>query len=212
MTTKEHWDKIYISREANQLGWYEEVPAPSLQLISKCQVAKNEPALVVGAGVSSLIDCLVEQGHQNVIATDISEAALAKLRQRLGNEKASRVQWIVDDLTHPTHLFNLRDIAVWHDRAVLHFLLGQTEQQSYRATLKRLLKKGGYAIIAAFSLDGAKRCSGLDLRNYNHEMLAEFLGKEFKLLEHFDYTHPTPSGEARPYTYTLFQRSQAETL
>ena len=75
------------------------------------------------------------------------------------------------------------------------------------STLKKVIKKGGYVIIAAFSLEGAKKCSGLDVKNYDQNMLVKFLGEDFNLLEYFDYTHYMPSSEPRPYIYTLFQKN-----
>jgi ubiquinone/menaquinone biosynthesis C-methylase UbiE len=203
---KEHWNKIYSSRDVDKLSWYEEIPEPSLRLLSKCHINKDEFILDVGAGASTLIDYLLNQGFNNIIATDISEIALNKLKERLGTEKASKVKWIVDDITQPIYIQNLRDISIWHDRAVLHFLLKENQQQVYLSTLRKVIKKGGYVIIAAFSLEGAKKCSGLDVRNYDQNMLAKFLGEDFRLLEYFDYIYHIPSGEARPYIYTLFQK------
>lgn len=203
---KEYWNRIYASKEVTHLGWYEEVPEPSLRLLSKCNINKDEPVLDVGAGASTCIDHLIEQGFRNIIVADISEVALNRLKERLG-EKASFVKWIVDDITQPIHIRNLRDIAVWHDRAVLHFILGADQLQVYSSTLKRVIKKGGYVIIATFSLAGAKKCSGLDVKNYDHNMLAKFLGEDFDLLEYFDYEYRMPSGEPRPYIYTLFKKN-----
>jgi len=203
---KEHWDEIYEALDADELTWYEEIPEPSIKLLSKCHITKDESILDVGAGASTFVDYLINQGFSNIIATDISEIALDKLKERLGEEKASPVRWIVDDITRPVHIRNLRDIAVWHDRAVLHFLLEENQQRMYLSTLKKVVKKGGYVIIAAFSLKGAKKCSGLDVKNYDQNMLAKFLGEDFSLLEYFDYTHYMPSKEPRPYIYTLFQK------
>ena len=188
------------------MGWYEEMPAPSLELLSKCNANKDMTILDVGTGVSTFIDSLIEAGFTNIIATDISEIALSKLKERLGKEKATLVKWIVDDITEPVHMQNLREADIWHDRAVLHFLVKDDERNAYLSTLKRVVKQGGYVIIAAFSLKGARKCSGLDIRNYDENLLVEFLGEEFKLVEHFDYMYHMPSGEARPYIYTLFQR------
>ena len=188
------------------MGWYEEMPAPSLELLSKCNANKDMTILDVGTGVSTFIDSLIEAGFTNIIATDISEIALSKLKERLGREKATLVKWIVDDITEPVHMQNLREADIWHDRAVLHFLVKDDERNAYLSTLKRVVKQGGYVIIAAFSLKGARKCSGLDIRNYDENLLVEFLGEEFKLVEHFDYMYHMPSGEARPYIYTLFQR------
>jgi cyclopropane fatty-acyl-phospholipid synthase-like methyltransferase len=205
ISMKEHWNEIYEALDTDELTWYEEIPAPSINLLSKCNIHKNEPILDVGAGASTFIDYLIDQGFENIIATDISNMALNKLKERLGKEKASIVRWIADDITQPTQIQNLRDIAVWHDRAVLHFLLEEHQQHMYLSTLKKVIRKGGYVIIAAFSLMGAKKCSGLDVKNYDQNMLAKFLGEDFTLLEYFDYTYYMPSGEPRLYTYTLFQ-------
>jgi len=204
---KEHWNRVYSSKEVNNLSWYEKTPEPSIKLLSRCHINKDESILDVGAGASTFIDYLIDQGFKNIIAADISEIALNKLKERLGKEKTSSVRWIVDDITQPIHINNLEDIAVWHDRAVLHFLLEEHQQRMYLSTLKKVIKKGGYVIIAAFSLKGAKKCSGLNVKNYDQNMLAEFLGEDFSLLEYFDYTYFMPSGEQRPYIYTLFQRS-----
>lgn len=204
---KDHWEKVYASKEINRLGWYEEVPEPSFKLISRCPIAKDDAVLDVGAGASTLIDYLLEGGYKNVIAVDISETALNKLKERLGEEKSSQVKWIVDDITQPMHMENLKNIALWHDRALLHFLLEEKEREMYLSVLKKVVKKGGYVIIASFSLIGAKKCSGLNVMNYDQRILFDFLGEDFDLIEHFDYTYHTPSSEERPYIYTLFKRT-----
>ncbi len=206
VSMKQHWNNVYSSKDVNQLGWYEEIAAPSLELFSKCNASKDMTILDVGTGASTFIDALIEAGFTNIIATDISEVALSKSKERLGKEKAALVKWIVDDITEPVHLQNLGQVDIWHDRAVLHFLVKDSERNVYLSTLKGLVKKGAYVIIAAFSPRGAKKCSGLDIRNHDEKLLAEFLGEEFKLVEHFDYMYHMPSGETRPYIYTLFQR------
>lgn len=207
-STKEHWDEIYTYLDADELTWYEENPDASLSLLSKCNIDKNGYVLDIGAGESTFIDHLVDRGFKNIVAIDISEIALNKLKDRLGKEKASLVKWIVDDITQPVQTPDLSDIDVWHDRAVLHFLLDEKQQNAYLSTLKKVVKKDGYVIIATFSLDGAKKCSGLDIKNYDHNMLAKFLGDDFTLLEFFNYTHYMPSGEPRPYIYTLFKKNK----
>ena len=203
---KEHWNRIYSALDVDTLGWYEEISAPSLKLLSECNINKAAMVLDVGVGASTFIDSLIEQEFTNIVATDISEIALSKLKERLGEEKASLVRWIVDDITRPAHIQNLRDVAVWHDRAVLHFLVKDAERNMYLSTLKKVVKEGGYVIISAFSLKGAKKCTGLGVRNYDQDLLAGFLGDDFELLEYFDYMYQMPSGELRPYIYTLFQR------
>ncbi len=90
---------------------------------------------------------------------------------------------------------------------MLHFLIEEKQQQGYLSTLKKLVKLNGFVIIAVFSLEGAKKCSGLDVKNYDAQMIERFLGEEFKLLKSFPYTYKMPSANLRPYIYTLFQRT-----
>ena len=68
------------------------------------------------------------------------------------------------------------------------------------------MKVNGFVIIAAFNLEGAEQCSGLPVFRYDEDMLQEQLGTGFSLLQAFDYTYQTPSGNPRAYVYTLFQR------
>lgn len=210
-STKEHWNEIYSWLETEELGWYEEFPEPSLRLLSICDINKDEQILDIGAGSSTFIDHLIDLGFKNIIAVDISEKALDKLKRRLDNNKGEEaiekvVRMIIDDITNPIHVQKLRDIAIWHDRAMLHFLLKEKDQSEYLSLLKKIIKKNGYVIIATFSLTGAKKCSGLDVKNYDQNMLAKFLGEDFRLIEYFDYIYHMPSGAARPYIYTLFQK------
>ncbi len=204
--SEKHWNKVYTKNAVNRLGWYEESPKMSLKLISRSGIAKDDTILDIGCGASTLIDHLLAAGYTNITAADISKAAIEKLKERLGQANASRVTWIADNVANPSALHKLSDIALWHDRAVLHFLTAEQDRRQYLSVLRQVVKTGGFVMIAAFSLAGAKKCSGLRIRNYDEKMLAEFLGSEFKLLEHFDYLYVMPSGDERPYVYTLFQR------
>ena len=206
MSIKQHWDHVYQNSSVDQLGWYESTPEPSLNLIGRCNLHKDAAILNVGAGATTLVDELLELGYRNIVANDISNSALEKLQQRLGSEKSTWVQWIVDDLSNPNALLSLKQVDLWHDRAVLHFLQDPREQLEYFKLLLKLVKQEGFVIIAAYHLDGAKRCSGLPVFRYNAAILQKNLGKEFIQKDAFDYSYSTPSGASRKYIYTLFQR------
>ncbi len=205
MDSKSHWDKVYTKGEIKKLGWYEENPQPSIRLIEKCNLNKEASILNVGAGATMLIDYFLNQNYSNLIATDISQVALNKLKSRLINSE-NKLQWIQDDLTDSAHLKNLKNIDLWHDRAVLHFFQTEKEQKSYFDLIRTTLKPDGYVIIAVFNLQGATKCSGLPIYRYNETMLQEKLGNNFKMLDFFNYTYTMPSGDFRNYVYTLFQR------
>lgn len=203
---KLHWEKAYQKTEVSKLGWFEESPEPSMRLINKCNLKKNASILNVGAGATNLVDELLKNGYENIIANDLSSTALDKLKTRLGDNESNKIQWIVDDLTKPTELNNLKKIDLWHDRAVLHFFNKKEEREAYFCLLNKLVKTNGFVIIATFNLNGATKCSDLPVYRFDKKMLSEEIGNEFELIESFDYTFTMPSGDTREYIYTLFKR------
>jgi len=204
---KEHWDKAYLNSPENKLGWYETDLNPMLKLILKTGLSKSARILNVGAGSTTLIDKLLDIGYSNIIATDISEVALKKLEIRIGNKKA---KYIIDDLTKPSKLKNIKPVDLWIDRAVLHFFTEENEQNAYFDLLKSKIQNGGFVILAEYNLNGAKLCAGLPVYRYSKEMLTEKLGNDFELINSFDYTYKMPSGAERPYVYTLFKKINNE--
>jgi cyclopropane fatty-acyl-phospholipid synthase-like methyltransferase len=203
---KNHWDKVYSKNELNKLGWYEETPQPSLDLINSCNLNKDSAILDVGTGTSTLIKNLIRDSYSNILALDISEVALDRAKQLLTLKEVENVKWLVADITNPGNISKIGSIDLWHDRTVLHFLIEENQQKGYLETLNKSVRKEGFVIIAVFSLEGAKKCSGLDVKNYDHKMIEAYLGKDFKLLKQFPYLYKMPSGDLRPYVYTLFQK------
>lgn len=91
---KEHWDNVYSGQDVTKLGWYEENPEPCLELLAECKFRRTDPVIDVGCGASIFIDNLISLGYSNIIAFDISEAALDKVKERLGKTISSRVKSI----------------------------------------------------------------------------------------------------------------------
>lgn len=199
---KRHWDNAYTNSKEEKLGWFETDLTPSLKLINKAGLNKNARIINIGAGSTTLIDELLDKGYSNLIATDISEIALDNLLKRIDD----KIETIVDDLTNPSILNTINPVDLWIDRAVLHFFVSKVEQTTYFELLKSKIIHGGYVMLAQFNLEGVSKCSGLPVHRYNKDMLAERLGKDFHLIESFDYTYTMPTGDLRPYVYTLFQR------
>ncbi|MBU2506680.1 MAG: methyltransferase domain-containing protein [Bacteroidetes bacterium] len=154
-----------------------------------------------------MIDKLVELEYSKIYSLDISSTAQEKLKQRLA-EKSPKVYWIVDDITNPQNLPENFILDFWHDRTVLHFLTEETARVEYLQQIKKIVKINGFVIIEVFSLEGAKKCSGLNAVNYSKEMLQTFLGNEFEIITSFDHVFTNPNGDPRPYIYSLFKRKR----
>ncbi|MBL1280128.1 MAG: methyltransferase domain-containing protein [Fluviicola sp.] len=200
-----HWEKSY-EKDTTQLGWYQESAKESMGLIAKATISKDEKIIDIGSGSSILIDDLLDVGYSNIIASDISASALQNTKNRLSEEELTRVSWMTDDLTEPTELKSLSNIAIWHDRAVFHFLTKEKDRQTYFNLLDNAVASGKYVIIATFNLTGAERCSGLPVQQYDEKGIAKFLGENYQLIEFFDFDYTMPNGGVRPYVYTLFRK------
>jgi hypothetical protein len=86
-----------------------------------------------------LVDHLVEQRFEDVTVLDLSGAALAAAKSRLGTG-AERVNWIVADATT---WGPVKPYDIWHDRAAFHFLTDASDRAAYVDRLGRGLKIGG---------------------------------------------------------------------
>ena len=199
----QHWDNAYTNSPQEKLGWYETDLQPMLKLIEKIDLDKSARILNAGAGSTTLIDSLIENNYTNIIATDLSKVALSNLSSRVGEDQ---ITCIVDDLTNPTKLNDITSIDLWIDRAVLHFFTDEKDQKNYFDLINQKVAKGGFVILAEFSLEGAKKCSGLDVFRYDAKSLSDKLGANFELIDSFDYIYKMPSGADRPYIYTLFRK------
>lgn len=199
---KSHWDKAYQKSPENQLGWFENDFSPSFRLLDQCKLNSNDDLLLVGSGTSRFPDELLKKVLSEIWVTDISEVAIQDVKARLGE----KLNYRVGDILHPETLLNIPQVQLWFDRAVLHFFTEKKDQETYFKAVKEKVKSGGYVIFAEFNLKGADKCSGLPVFCYEEKMFQERLGKDFKLLDAFDYTYRMPSGEERPYSYALYQR------
>jgi SAM-dependent methyltransferase len=135
-----------------------------------------------------------------VTAIDLSATALATVRQRLGVAGADVSLRVADVLD----LDLGRQFALWHDRAVFHFLTEADEREDYRASLQRSLARGGWLVVATFGPDGPLTCSGLPIVRYSHEELAaEF--PEFDVVATAGEDHRTPWGSTQQFTALLLR-------
>ena len=206
VSNKEHWENTYKKSNENELGWYQKSADQSLNLIKQTKVNKDELIADIGSGSSILIDNLLENDYSNIIATDISESALEITKNRIQKEDLNKVNFIVDDLLNSTKLIEIKNISIWHDRAVFHFLINEEDRKTYFDLLDNSVEKGKFVIIATFNLNGADKCSGLPVEKYDENKISEFLGEKYKLEEFFNYDYVMPSGAIRPYVYTLFRK------
>jgi hypothetical protein len=202
MNRGEHWNRIFTTKTDQDVSWFEALPALSVEMIEACGLTADTCVIDVGGGDSRLIDKLAADGLTCLAVLDVSGAALARSRSRIG-QVGDFVTWIESDVVGD---WSLKPMDVWHDRAVFHFLVDVDDRRRYRAHLGDTLKHGGSAVIATFALNGPEKCSGLPVARYSPTSLARELGNEFELVDSRAHEHHTPWGSVQSFQYSRFRR------
>jgi SAM-dependent methyltransferase len=201
VSRKDFWEGVHDSKAVDGVSWWQSVPELSLGLVDRSGVGRDEPIIDVGAGWSTLVDHLVERQYRDLTAIDLSTTALRTVRERLGPAGDHVVLQVADVLD--LHLG--RTYALWHDRAVYHFLTEPDERADYLASLERCLRPGGWVVVATFGPDGPTTCSGLPIVRYTHqELAAEF--PSYELVATSGEDHVTPWGSTQQFTAVLLRR------
>jgi 2-polyprenyl-3-methyl-5-hydroxy-6-metoxy-1,4-benzoquinol methylase len=197
-----HWQNVYATKAEQEVSWFQENPAPSLDLIAATGILADAAIIDVGGGASRLVDSLLDRDFHRITILDLSAKALEEAKRRLG-QRADGIDWIAADVTlwEPSRNYDL-----WHDRAAFHFLTEPADRKAYVVRLKQAVRAGGHVIIATFASDGPERCSGLPIVRYDPEALACTLGPGLELIESRRHDHVTPGGTMQRFQFSRFLR------
>lgn len=203
---KAHWEAIYREKAEDEVSWYQPQATVSLRLIAQVGLAPEAPILDAGGGASRLVDGLLARGFSAITVLDLAGDALARARARLG-AAAERVRWLEADLLDAA--LPAARFALWHDRAVFHFLTTQAERSRYRAQLLHALAPEGWLVLGTFAEDGPERCSGLPVARWSSEALAAEFAPQFRLVHAERQCHRTPRGAEQRFSWCLLRRAAA---
>ena len=197
---KKHWETVYETKQPNEVSWTQENPKTSLDFIYETHLDKTAKIIDIGGGDSKLVDFLLEEGYENISVLDISANALERAKKRLGN-KAEKVTWIVSDITEfkPETTYD-----IWHDRATFHFLTTEEQIKKYAEITEKWVS--GFLIIGAFSENGPKKCSGLDIKQYSETAMENQFSNSFKKLKCITEDHTTPFETKQNFTFCAFEK------
>jgi len=199
---KAHWEKVYDTKQPHEVSWTQDIPETSLQLISGFHLPETAKIIDVGGGDSRLVDFLLDRGFYNITVLDISEKALQRAQQRLG-ERAQRVKWVVSDITgfQPEEAYD-----VWHDRAAFHFLTTPGQIAGYISVADKAVAGNGYMVIGTFSEQGPQQCSGLEVRRYAEPELEAQLSPRFSKIRCITEDHVTPFNTKQHFLFCSFRK------
>ena len=202
MDRKKHWEDIYQSKNTAEVSWFQASPTTSLQFVKEFNLPLSARIIDVGGGYSFMVDRLLEMGYRNITVLDISETAIKKAQQRLG-EKADTVKWIVADAAgfQPSETYDF-----WHDRAAFHFLTEKQEISNYVDTIRSYEKPGGYLVLGTFSEQGPTKCSGIEIKQYSEITMTSLLTDFFNKIRCISVDHKTPFNTLQNFIFCSFRR------
>jgi len=198
-----HWQSIYSSKGEQDTSWYRPRLDESLRWIDSLELDRSSPLIDVGAGRSTLVDDLLARGFRAITLLDLSEAALAASRERLGVLGAD-VNWRVAGLLDAELPEN--HFALWHDRALFHFFTDAADRRRYAALAARSVRRGGHLLVATFAADGPGRCSGIPICRFDAAALAAEFSHGFTAVDDSRELHATPTGGQQAFTYLMLRR------
>ena len=197
---KEYWENIYATKAMQEVSWFQKVPTTSLELINQVAKNKQDAIIDIGGGDGFLVDNLLELGYTDITVLDISKNAIDRAIKRLG-KLAKKVKWIVADINE---FIPNQEYAIWHDRAVFHFLIKQQQKANYRELVNAAVS--GYFILATFSDQGPNKCSGLEICKYAKQDIQAFFSLNFRMIRSFKYNHATPFGSCQNFIFSVFNK------
>lgn len=201
-TMKEHWDTVYRDKQPHEVSWWQDHPHTSLDFIHSFNTPKTAQIIDIGGGDSRVVDCLLDEGFDNITVLDISERAIERAKLRLGG-RSQRITWVVGDIVdyRPATMFD-----VWHDRATFHFLTSKPLVERYASIAERSIKHGGYLVLGTFSSTGPKMCSGLPVQRYEEASLTSELRNGFDKVKCIREDHVTPFNTKQNFLFCSFRR------
>lgn len=202
MNRKEHWEKVFETKQLTEVSWYQPTPVQSLDFISQFKLPKTASIIDIGGGDSLLVDNLLASGYSDITVLDISSAAINKAKQRLG-KKAALVKWIVADVLH---FESTNKYDCWHDRAAFHFLTTASEVEKYIDIAQKHINTSGKMVIGTFSTQGPEKCSGLPVKQYDEKTLTGTLQKWFSKIRCITTDHITPVNTIQNFLFCSFQK------
>ena len=202
MSAKLHWEKIYSTRQMNEVSWYQPTPEISLDFINGLNISKTDAIIDVGGGDSYLVDHLLKKGFTDITVLDISAAAVNRAKERLG-EAAKKINWIVSDITE---LSTDKKFDFWHDRAAFHFLTNEEQVEKYLSVAQKHISENGKMVIGTFSSDGPEKCSGLSVKQYSEQSLSSLLKNWFEKIRCITVDHTTPFNTIQNFLFCSFKK------
>lgn len=200
---KEHWENVFSTKTEKEVSWFQSYPKTSMSFIELFNLPLDANIIDIGGGDSHFVDALLEKGYKNITVLDISENAINKAKLRLGT-KAVKVKWIISDVSE---FMPIEKYDFWHDRAAFHFLTSEEKIYKYVHIAENSINENGFFVLGTFSEQGPKKCSGLEIKQYNETSMSARFEIKFDRIKCFTEDHITPFNTIQNFQFCSFKRN-----
>ena len=204
-TNKAHWENVFATKQPTEVSWFQTYPTTSMAFLEMFEMPLSANIIDIGGGDSHFVDALLDKGYKNIWVLDISAIALERAKKRLG-KRADLVHWVVSDATdfEPPVAFDF-----WHDRAAFHFLTNEMAINQYVSIAEKGIKPTGYLILGTFSENGPKKCSGLEIKQYNEASMSQRFEVCFDRIRCITEDHTTPFNTVQNFLFCSFKKNKS---
>jgi ubiquinone/menaquinone biosynthesis C-methylase UbiE len=201
---QKHWENLYQTKQLKEVSWFQPTPTTSLEFIKEQNIPTTAKIIDIGGGDSFLADYLLDNGYEDITVLDISQAALNRAKERLG-DRAGKIKWIVADAANfnPPEKYDF-----WHDRAAFHFLTNEQEINNYIDTIQRSITPNGLVVIGTFSEQGPKKCSGIEIKQYSETSMTNLFAPYFEKINCKIVDHKTPFDTIQNFVFCSFRKKK----
>ena len=201
-SAKEHWETIFNTKAEDEVSWFQPYPKTSMDFVELFSLQKMSKIIDIGGGDSHFVDALLEAGFNDITVLDISANAIERAKHRLG-ERSAKVKWIVSDVTDfvPSESYDF-----WHDRAAFHFLTEEFQADKYVEIANKGIVPNGILVLGTFSVNGPKKCSGLEIKQYSEESMSGKFEKYFERVKCITEEHQTPFNTTQNFLFCSFKK------
>lgn len=202
------WDERYVTGTQEALPWDTGEPAP--ELVAYFQILDKAPAraLEIGCGTGTNAIWMAKQGS-NVIATDVSQQAIATAREKAKKADVNGVQFVIEDILEKNAV-PLGSVDFVFDRGVYH-VMDVNARSVFTQRVAEALADGGFWLCLAGCADEVRENMTEGPPQLKAQEVIDVVEKHFEIHKLERATFVIPNGKQYLCWIVLMRKRPQET-